>query len=189
MKSHKIYIDAQQLLNDSFELALKVLESGFKPDYIVGVWRGGAPVGIAVQELLKYFGIDTDHISIRTSLYTGIDATADGVKVHGLHYLVENVNADDKVLIVDDVFDSGRSVDQLIVDLEQKCRRNSPTFRIATPYFKPRSNRTQRTPDYFLHETDHWLVFPHELDGLTVEEILANKPGIESIRQKLQELP
>jgi hypothetical protein len=39
----KRYIDASQLLQDSFELALKVFQSGFRPNYIVGVWRGGAP--------------------------------------------------------------------------------------------------------------------------------------------------
>jgi hypothetical protein len=31
-------------------------------------------------------------------------------------------------------------------------------------------------PDYFVEETDRWLVFPHEIQGLTREEILANKP-------------
>ncbi|MCZ6828314.1 MAG: phosphoribosyltransferase family protein, partial [Gammaproteobacteria bacterium] len=177
----------QQLLDDSYALGLKILESDFLPDYIVGVWRGGAPVGIAVQELLSYFGVETDHIAIRTSLYTGIKETSATVQVHGLHYLIENVNAEDKVLIVDDVFDSGRSINQVIVDLKQKCRRNTPEFRIATPYYKPRNNKTDRIPDYFLHETDDWLVFPHELDGLTVKEILANKPGIEAIRDKLMQ--
>jgi hypoxanthine phosphoribosyltransferase len=188
MQPPKTYIDAQQLLDDSYSLGLKVLESKFQPDYIVGVWRGGAPVGIAVQELLSYFGLKTDHIAIRTSHYTGINETQASVQVHGLHYLIESVNAEDKVLIVDDVFDSGRSIDQLIVDLETKCRRNSPEFRIATPYYKPRNNKTQRVPDFFLHETDDWLVFPHELEGLAVEEILANKPGIESIRESLQQM-
>jgi hypoxanthine phosphoribosyltransferase len=188
MDSTKTFIDAQQLLDDSFALGLKILESEFLPDYIVGVWRGGAPVGIAVQELLSYFGVKTDHIAIRTSLYTGVNETASTVQVHGLHYLVETVNAHDKVLIVDDVFDSGRSIDQVIIDLEKKCRRNSPEFRIATPYYKPGNNKTQRTPDYFLHETDAWLVFPHELSGLAAEEILANKPGIDAIRHKLLQL-
>jgi hypoxanthine phosphoribosyltransferase len=96
------------------------------------------------------------------------------------------VNADDSVLIVDDVFDSGRSVNQIIVDLEQKCRRNAPTFRIATPYYKPASNKTDRVPDYYIHQTEDWLVFPHELEGLSLEELLADKPGIDVIRDKLQ---
>ena len=56
----KKYITAQQLLEDSFQLGLQILESGFRPSFIVGVWRGGAPVGIAVQEFLDYFGLETD---------------------------------------------------------------------------------------------------------------------------------
>ena len=48
----KLFIKSNQLLEDSFKLALNVYESGFRPNYIVGVWRGGAPIGIAVQELL-----------------------------------------------------------------------------------------------------------------------------------------
>ena len=47
----KYFIGADQLLEDSFNLAWNIYESGYKPNYIVGVWRGGAPVGIAVQEL------------------------------------------------------------------------------------------------------------------------------------------
>ncbi|RLQ21568.1 hypoxanthine phosphoribosyltransferase [Seongchinamella sediminis] len=181
----KTYIDANQLLLDSYELGLMVLESGFRPDYIVGVWRGGAPVGIAIQELLKYGGLDTDHIAIRTSHYTGIEQTSDSVIVHGLHYLIEHVNAEDNVLIVDDVFDSGRSIQQVILDLEKKCRRNTPVFRIATPYFKPANNKTSLAPDFYLHESDEWLVFPHELEGLSAREVLEEKPGLGRIRQRL----
>jgi hypoxanthine phosphoribosyltransferase len=44
-----------------------------RPSFIVGVWRGGTPVGIAVQEILDYLGVQTDHISIRTSAYYGIN--------------------------------------------------------------------------------------------------------------------
>mgnify|MGYP000126725303 CR=1 FL=1 len=185
MSSQKTYIDANQLLLDSYELGLMLLESGFKPDYIVGVWRGGAPVGIAIQELLKYAGLDSDHIAIRTSHYTGIEQTSESVVVHGLHYLIENVNADDQVLIVDDVFDSGRSIQQVIWDLEKKCRRNTPTFKIATPYYKPANNKTALIPDFYLHESSEWLVFPHELEGLSAAEVMNDKPGLGKIRERL----
>jgi hypoxanthine phosphoribosyltransferase len=63
----KNFIQAQELLEDSFKLAWQVYESGFRPDYIVGVWRGGAPIGIAVQEFLDVLGVKSDHIAIRTS--------------------------------------------------------------------------------------------------------------------------
>ena len=50
----KIYISAQSLLKDSFLIGKQILESDFTPNFIVGVWRGGTPVGIAVQEMLAF---------------------------------------------------------------------------------------------------------------------------------------
>ena len=188
MSIKKTYISADELLRDSYELGLQVLESDFHPDYIVGVWRGGAPVGIAIQELFEYAGLTTDHIAIRTSHYTGINQTSKSVVVHGLHYLIENVNAEDRVLIVDDVFDTGRSIQQVIWDLEKKCRRNTPTFRVATPYFKPSNNKTELTPDFYLYESEEWLVFPHELDGLSTEEVAEDKPGLGKLRERIVKL-
>lgn len=184
----KKYIDAQQLLDDSYNLGLQILDSGCRPNYIVGVWRGGTPVGIAVQELLDFFGITCDHISIRTSSYSGIAERVSNVRVHGLDYIIKNVNAEDTLLIVDDVYDSGLSVAQIIEDINKKCRRNAPTIKIATPYFKPDNNKSGRAPDFYLYETDEWLVFPHELSGLSKEELLKNKPGIDVIRQRIEQM-
>ena len=69
----KLYLSAQGQLEDSFKLGSRILKSGFKPKVIIAIWRGGAPIGIAVQEILEYFGIKTDHIAIRTSSYGGDD--------------------------------------------------------------------------------------------------------------------
>ena len=55
----KKFITAQELLEDSFRLAAKVYEDGFRPQFIVGIWRGGAPIGIAVQEYFDYKKVDT----------------------------------------------------------------------------------------------------------------------------------
>lgn len=176
--TEKTYISADGLLDDSFRLAMMVLKSGFRPSFIVGVWRGGAPIGIAVQEVLSYHGVETDHIAIRTSSYTGVDQQSPEVKVFALGYLVEQLNPEDNLLIVDDVFDSGRSVEALISELRLRCRHNMPRdIRIATAYYKPSRNKTELVPDFFIHETADWLVFPHELKGLTPEEIRANKAG------------
>ena len=93
MKKH--FIQADQLLKDSFNLAWKIFESGFKPDYIIGVWRGGAPVGIAVQEFLDFLDIPSDHIAIRTSYYSGIDSRRDEVQVYGLNYVIRKLESED----------------------------------------------------------------------------------------------
>jgi hypoxanthine phosphoribosyltransferase len=102
-----------------------------------------------------------------------------------LEYVVQHANWEDGLLIVDDVFDSGSSIKAVIETLKKKMRRNLPDdIRIATPWFKPKKNVTGIIPDYFIHETDQWLIFPHELDGLTREEIFANKPGIKTRFEK-----
>ena len=173
----KTYVTAQSLLDDSFRLGLKVMEDGFYPDYIIGIWRGGTPVGIAVQELLKYHGYPSDHIAIRTSSYIGIEKQNDEIRIHGLHYIIENVNADNTLLIVDDVFDSGRSIKAVIERINDLSRRNTPEIiRTATVYFKPGKRKVDLVPDYSIHDTEEWLVFPHELEGLTEEEVAASKP-------------
>ena len=175
----KYYISANELLRDSFVLAEKIYNSGFKPDFIIGVWRGGAPVGIAIQEYLDYLGVPTDHISIRTSSYTGINEQDKKVRVHGLDYIIDNINAENEVLLVDDVFDSGRSIRAIFDRMKAKTRRNMPqNMKIATPWYKPTKNITDFVPDYYVHETDKWLVFPHELKGLTLDEIRTNKANI-----------
>ncbi len=186
----KIYINPQGLMDSTLKLAEQIFASGFKPDFILAIWRGGTPVGVVIQELYEYFGISTDHIAIRTSYYTGLDRVAESVRVHGLEYLISNINAEDSLLIVDDVFDSGNSVKATIEAIKAKARLNTPRdIRIAAPYYKPSRNKTDMVPDYYAHETDDWLVFPHELSGLTEAEIRQNKPfaakTIDHIRQHL----
>jgi hypoxanthine phosphoribosyltransferase len=173
----KHFISADSLLRDSMELARLIVRSGLRPTFLVAMWRGGAPIGITVQEVLEYHGIHADHIPIRTSSYTGIDQQSKTVRVHATDYLVSRVAAEDELLIVDDVFDSGRSLEAVMSELKRRCRRNLPAkVRIATVYYKPTRNRSALVPDYYVRATDQWLVFPHEIQGLTREEILANKP-------------
>lgn len=182
----KTYITAQMLLEDSFRLASQVYKDGFRPHFIVGIWRGGAPIGIAVQEYFDYKKVETDHIAVRTSSYYGIDKQSKQIKVHGLHYLIENANAGDALLIVDDVFDSGRSVQALMAQIKKLSRNNMPEdIRIACPYYKPTNNKTDMEPNYYVHESDEWLVFPHEISGLTPDEIIEGKTDLANVRDIL----
>ena len=123
--AEKLYLSAQGLLEDAFRLGVKIINSGFKPSFIVAIWRGGAPIGIAVQEILDYQGVHCDHIAIRTSSYAGIDGRADHVRVHGMNYLVKNVNAEDKLLGVDDVFDTGHTIAAVSAHLREKAVKHA----------------------------------------------------------------
>lgn len=177
----KTVLSAQDLLEDSFELGIKVLESGFEPTLIIAIWRGGTPVGMALQETLSYCGIESDHIAIRTSSYSGVEQRGK-VAVHGLNYIIKKIRHDDRVLIVDDVFDTGNTIVAVIDELTRRARGNTPEdIRVAVPWFKPSRNETEITPDYYLHETAEWLVFPHELDSLTAEELRECRPEIAAI--------
>lgn len=181
----KTVLSAQDLLEDSIELGTLILESGFEPTMIIAIWRGGTPVGMAVQEVLAYCGVEADHIAIRTSSYVGVDERG-AVAVHGLNYIIKKICHDDRVLIVDDVFDTGNTIKAVIDELSRRARGNTPEdIRIAVPWFKPSRNETYIVPDYFLRETAEWLVFPHELDALTPEELQEHRPEIASIVQQV----
>jgi uncharacterized protein len=181
----KVFISAESLLRDSIELAMQIVRSGFRPTFLAAIWRGGTPVGIAVQEALEYHGIPTDHIAIRTSAYAGIDPQAKVVRVHAVNYLISRLSFEDQLLLIDDVFDSGRSLEAVLAELRRRCRRNLPDkIRIATVYYKPERNRSSLQPDYYVRSTNSWLVFPHEIQGLTRQEILEHKPVGESFFAK-----
>ena len=189
----KTFVTEEELLLDAYRLGVTVFDSGFRPSFIVGLWRGGSSVGIAVQECLQHLGVPTDHISLRTS-YRGmqryqrmVDEASSEIRVHGTQYLLETMNAEDGLLIVDDVYSTGLNVKAVIDRLARRTRMNMPRdVRIAVPWYKPARNRTGRVPDYYLHETDKWLVLPYELNGLSVEEIRTHKPFLAPLVARLQ---
>ena len=178
----KKILSAQELLLDSFRLGANVLRDGFRPTLIVAIWRGGTPVGMAVQELMSYCGVDADHIAIRTSSYAGTQRRDGAVRVHGLNYIIKKIRHDDSVLIVDDVFDTGNTIVSVIEQLRLMARKNMPdNVRVAVPWFKPERNQTDMVPDYYVHSTDDWLVFPHELDSLTPEEFREQRADLYNV--------
>jgi hypothetical protein len=189
----KNYVAANDLLLDSFQLAANIHQSGFKPDFLVGLWRGGSAVGIAVQEGLDHFGVKTDHIAIRTSYqgqptYSKMVDKADSIRVHGLRYLHERVCEHHSMLIVDDAYSTGSSVNAVIKQLKKKSRRNLPhDIRIATVWYRP-TEKTIRPPDFYVRETSDWLILPYELCGMSIEELRENKTEVRPVIDRLEAL-
>lgn len=185
------FIAADDLLRDSFQLAANIYEAGFKPDFLVGLWRGGSAVGIAVQEGLDYFGVKTDHIAIRTSYsgaprYSQMVNTAESIRVHGLQYLLENLCSHHSMLIVDDVYSTGSSVKAVIDQLTRKTRRNLPKdIRVASVWYRP-TEKTLSTPEYFVHETQDWLVLPYEMTGFSIDELRKSRPEMTGLLGRLE---
>ncbi len=183
MDMNKKFLDEEELILDSFRLGVKIFEDGCRPTFIVGLWRGGSSVGIYVQECLQTLGVETNHISLRTS-YRGqpfyqetVGSAEAEIRVHGTQFLLENLNADDSLLLVDDVFSTGKSIDAVIKRLSRHLKRNMPQeVNVATLWQRPAQRVTSFGPDYCLHSTDDWLVFPYEISGLSREEIAEHKP-------------
>ncbi len=177
MEPVKVYVDLDTYRKDSYDLARQVMEGGFMPDFLVALWRGGTLPGTCMHEAFNWRAAKkgtplVDHIAIRTSRYYGIDKAHSTVHVHNLGYLNEKLRPNTKVLIVDDVFDTGISIQAALTALKDRLGDNMPLdIRIATIYYKPTRNKTNITPNYYIHCLDEWIVFPHEVEAMTLEEI------------------
>jgi uncharacterized protein len=170
----KRFVSPDELREKSIALAKVIWESKFRPTFIIGLWRGGAAPALYVQELLAYLGCKADHVPIKTSSYVGETQNKE-IKVYGLSYIVERANVDDCLLFVDDIFQSGRTIQEVLLQLKQQMRANFPKdIRVATLFVKKGKNETDITPNYFLEETSQWVVFPHELEVLSLKEIMTH---------------
>jgi hypoxanthine phosphoribosyltransferase len=171
----KVYVDATSLLIDSVKLARQVWDDGYRPDYLIGVWRGGTPPGVAIHEFLRTRGLEPYHTTIKTQSYSAMQRGGDGVEIKGLGHVIDVIRAEDRVLIVDDVFDTGHTMVAILDEIARLARRNTPECRIATVYYKPEKNETEREPDYYTVADNRWIVFPHEIESLTDEELRVHR--------------
>ncbi|MEM1565763.1 MAG: phosphoribosyltransferase [Candidatus Bathyarchaeia archaeon] len=131
-------------------IADKIRKDNFKPDIIVGVSRGGWPPARVLSDLLE----NPNLANVRAEFYIGVAETK------GEPTLTQPVSArvaGKKVLVVDEVADTGKSL-QLI--REHLKAEGACEVRIATIYLKPWSIVK---PDYYAKETSRWIVFPWEV--------------------------
>jgi hypoxanthine phosphoribosyltransferase len=181
----KLFVNEQAHIADSYRLGEIIYASGYRPTFIVGLWRGGSTVALAVQECLAYLGVATDHTTIRTSYegrhqYERSTAAKEGIRVHGKSYALEALSADDRLLIVDDVYRSGRHTRAVVDQLSTGLRRNMPEdVRVAALW--KHTDVSAPDPDYFLHETDQWVVLPYEMRGISEDELRTHKPFLSDL--------
>ena len=163
----KVYLDARDYLRDMWRLGRQVLDSGWKPDVLLALWRGGAEVGVAIHEFLKTQGVSVRHMPIKCSSYTGIGTSNVEVRFEHADSVLQNLKPGTKVLVVDDVFDTGRTA----AAMHEKLEAIGCDMKMACVYWKPEKNLTKFSPDFHVRTLDRWIVFPHEIEGLTPEEI------------------
>lgn len=172
-ESPRRLLDADRYLADCFRLARRIWEDGYRPDFLIALWRGGAPPGIVIQEYFRWRGHDPYHTAIRTQSLEGL-RHGDGYDIKGLEHVVDVVEATDRMLLVDDLFDSGRTMYEVIEHLKSRARRNMPQVRVATVYFRAEHRRFVVGPDYWLRETEERPFFPHNFSRLSPGEIRAS---------------
>ncbi len=172
--TEKLFISPESLRDDSVAVARQLYNVGYRPNRIIGLWRGGSPIGLYVHEALKVLDVRADYVPVITRGYNeGIDNPLGRVVVQGIDSLAGMTRKQDNVLVVDDVWDSGRSIDAFFGVFQAVTGDQFPdNVHVATVYYKPGRNKSQRRPDYFIHETDRWLVFPHEFSDCTAEELV-----------------
>lgn len=172
----KRYVTANAFQRDCARLAKKVFDdSSWQPDLILALWRGGAFPGVVVSEVFAFLGRPIAHAVIKCTSYAGIGMRTDTVSFHGAEPILDAIAPGCRVLVVDDVFDSGRTA------LAVRARLPQANLRVATVYWKPSASLVDFVPDYTVRETSDWIVFPHELDGLTADDLRIKDPELADI--------
>ncbi len=166
------YLPARELLLDAVRLGVKMVKSGYRPDFLVALWPGGVWAGLGIHEVYKYFskkqGWDwsgPDHVPVNTT------RTHLSYRTHviGLDYLAEHVQHEHNVLLVDTVFRSGRTHADLAASLKDLMRRNISLrkLQVASVYYTPSEQRTwtqqplRTEPDFYLRQVPEQLIYPH----------------------------
>ncbi|MEZ0345417.1 MAG: phosphoribosyltransferase [Infirmifilum sp.] len=144
-------ISWSELYRDTVELSKKILVSGFIPQKLVVIARGGLVLGRLLSDLL---GVK-DITIIPVSFYQGIGSTNEKPVI--LKEIDDKNLGGKVVLIVDDIVDTGETLQAV---LEYVQRFNPKELRSAALYVKPWA---KILPDYFVRVVDVWVVFPYEL--------------------------
>jgi hypoxanthine phosphoribosyltransferase len=104
--------------------------------------------------------------------------SGDGFDIKGFEHVLDVVGAEDQLLLVDDVFSTGRTIYEVVRYLRQKARRNAPEVRVATVYYRPQQRRFLVGPDYYLHEVDEPPLLPYRLTQFSEDDALAISPEL-----------
>ncbi|MBA7669284.1 Xanthine phosphoribosyltransferase [subsurface metagenome] len=137
-----------------YELCIQVANqvrcSGYKPDLLVSVSRGGWVPGRVLSDLLENPNIATIKVEYYVDIY----------KTHTKPKITQPLPIEvkgKKILLIDDIADSGKS---LKLVKEHLAEQGAVDVKICTLYYKPWSILT---PDFFVRMTDAWVCFPHEI--------------------------
>jgi hypoxanthine phosphoribosyltransferase len=178
----KNFLPYRTFRNNAIKLAYQIYKSGFVPDVIYVSLRGGAYLGNVISEYFKFIRLEDRPVyyaAVVAHSYADVKVQQ-RIKVEGWTYNPEYLRQGDRVLLVDDIFDTGRTINHLVdIILEKGIPRKD--IRIAVHDYKIRQYTGKALPlqpDYYCRKyvvekerDEFWIHYcSHELVGLTREE-------------------
>jgi uncharacterized protein len=178
----KIFVPYKTVRNNALKLAYKIYTDGFIPDVIYVSLRGGAYIGNVISEYFKIIRKDRHPVfyaAVVARSYEDV-STRVNVRIDGWTYNPEHLRNGDKVMLVDDIYDSGYTINHLAeILLEKGIPRED--IKVIVHDYKERTYLKEQLPiqpDYScIHhiinskDEDFWIHYmSHELVGLTEEE-------------------
>ena len=157
-------VDATSIIDYTFtefrngiqDIAKQIEESGFAPDYLVGIVRGGSVPAVYLSHKLK--------IPVVMVAWNTRDNTEFGTD--SVTWIPEDLLAGKRVIIVDDIVDGGQTIKELLEDWQKSVLAPVPheNVRIAAMWY----NTAQDVAVDFYHKTidrdsdSRWIVFDWE---------------------------
>ncbi|MCL2205378.1 MAG: phosphoribosyltransferase [Treponema sp.] len=179
----KEFLPYETVRNNALKLAHRIYNDGFVPDVIYVSLRGGAYLGNVISEYFKLVqrrSRPVYYAAVVARSYTGVREAGD-VKVEGWTYSPDHLRSGDKVLLVDDIFDTGKTINHLAnIIMDKWIPREHLKIAVHDyKYFYDRERQLDVQPDYWcrkhdlsVNDEDMWIHYSsHELVGLSLEEL------------------
>jgi hypoxanthine phosphoribosyltransferase len=179
----KEFLPYDLVRNNALKLAHRIYQDGIIPDVIYVSLRGGACLGNVISEYFKIVHRGSRPVyyaAVVAHSYTGLRESQE-VRVDGWTYALDALRGGDIVLLVDEIFDTGRTINHLAkLIIEKGIPRNNLKVAVHDyKYFYDREEQLPVQPDYWCrkhefssHNEDFWIHYMgHELIGLTQEEL------------------
>ena len=182
----KEFLDYNTVRNNALKIANKIYKDGFIPDVIYCSLRGGAAMSNVISE---YFKIVCRAKNYHPVLYAGVVARSYSdiaqhtkVFIDGWTYPPENLRPGDKILLVDDIYDSGRTINCLVETLMNSRGMPREDIKVVVhdyKYFTYYKEQLPIQPDYYCRkfeinspDENRWIHYmSHELVGLSKKEL------------------
>ena len=195
----KEFLPYDTVRNNALKMAHRIYSEGFIPDVIYVSLRGGAYLGNVISEYFKIVQRRVRPVyyaAVVARSYTGVRESNE-VKVDGWTYPPDSLRTEDKILLVDDIFDSGKTINHLANIIMGKgiSRKDLKVVVHDYKYFYDRAEQLPVQPDYWcrkhelsVNDEDLWIHYSsHELIGLDPQELEEHyyraDPGLREVFQ------